>query len=393
MSIDPASLRAHYGAFLRPDRVLFTGHSHQAWPDVAREAMTRAFDDAALHVDDKWGPAFEAADALRIGVASRIGGSPDEIALAPNTHELVVRFLSAVATRDEMGERRHLVTTAGEFHTIDRQLRRLVEEGVDVTFVDAADPGTLAERLVAALRPDTAAVLCSTVLFQSASIVPHLGALAEAAYARGTHVLFDAYHAFQVVPFDVSFAPDAFFVGGGYKYAQLGEGNCFLRVPPSARALRPVITGWFAGFGTLADARGPGSGGVPRVPFPERLADRFAGSTYDPTSHYRARAVLRFFDEHGLSVEALRACSLRQTARILAGLDHPRFDVVTPRDDAARANFVAVRVPDAKRVVDGLRAQCILVDARGDVVRLGPAPYLLDEEIDRGVAAFRALAR
>jgi hypothetical protein len=38
---------------------------------------------------------------------------------------------------------------------------------------------------------------------------------------------------------------DAFVVGGGYKYRQLGEGNCFLRLPPACR-LRPVVTGWFA---------------------------------------------------------------------------------------------------------------------------------------------------
>jgi hypothetical protein len=29
----------------------------------------------------------------------------------------------------------------------------------------------------------------------------------------------------------------------------------------------------------------------------------------------------------------------------------------------------------------------VFVDARGDVVRLGPAPYLTDAELDAGVAA------
>jgi kynureninase len=370
--------RAHYSRFLTGDRVLLTGHSHQAWPDVARDAMVRAFDDAARLVDDKWGPAFEAADALRAGVAKRIGCRADEIALASNTHELLVRFLSALDYR----KRRHLVTTRGEFHTIDRQLHRLAEEGVDVTFVDANEPGTLAERLIAATRPDTAAVLCSTVLFQTSTLVPYVEELVANVRSRGAHVLLDAYHAFQVVPFRAP--PDAFVIGGGYKYAQMGEGNCFMRVPFAD--LRPVITGWFAGFEGLADPRGEGF-----VTYPRRAGERFAGSTYDPTSHYRARAVLEFFEQHGLTVEALRATSLRQTARIIAGLEG--LDVVTPRDDHARAGFVAVRVRDAKSVVDGLRARNVFVDARGELVRLGPAPYLTDDEIDRGVAAFRELAR
>lgn len=390
--LDPAKLRPHYSAFLRAHeragRILLTGHSHQAWPDVARAAMLEAFEDAAHFVDDKWDPAFAAADALRAGIASRIGADPDEIALAQNTHELVMRFLSAL-DRD----RRHLVTTAGEFHTLDRQLHRLAEEGVEVTFVDAKDPSTLAERLASAVRDDTAAVLCSTVLFQTSSIVPHLGALATAARARGAHVLFDAYHAFQVVPFDVggpsvtSLHPDAFVVGGGYKYAQLGEGNCFLRVPRAiASQMRPAITGWYASFGALADPRGAGL-----VRYPARPCDRFAGSTYDPTSHYRARAVLRFFDEHGMTVDALRATSLRQTARLLAGLDG--FEVATPTADALRGGFVSVRVGDAPRVVARLREEGVWVDARGDFVRLGPAPYLTDDELDRGVAAFRRATR
>jgi kynureninase len=163
----------------------------------------------------------------------------------------------------------------------------------------------------------------------------------------------------------------------------MGEGNCFLRVPPIARNLRPIVTGWFASFAALADERSHG------VAYGERAADRFAGSTYDPTSHYRARAVAEFFYRERLDVDALRAVSLRQTERILALL--PGFDVVTPSD--RRAGFVAVRVGDAAGTVAALRAQNILVDARADIVRLGPAPYLTDDEIDRGVRAFIAAAR
>jgi len=374
-------LRTHYGRFLRGDRVLLTGHSHQAWPDCARDATLAAFDDAALHVDDKWSLAFEAADAVRAAVARRLGAAPARVALAQNTHELVTRFLSALP----FARRRHVVTTGGEFHTIHRQLRRLGEEGVAVTFVDPLPADTLAERLLAALRDDSAAVLASAVLFETATRVPDLDALTAGARARGAEVVLDAYHAFNVAPFDASDFPGAFVVGGGYKYAQWGEGSCFMVVPDGC-TLRPVYTGWFADFAHLAERRTDAP-----VTYGARLADRFAGSTYDPVSHYRARAVDRFFDSMGLDVATLRATSLRQTSRILAALgDH---DVATPREPERRAGFIAVRVTNAAAVVDSLRAEGVFVDARGDLVRLGPAPYLTDDEIDRGVVSFLRAAR
>lgn len=368
--IDPRELRPHYSAFLKAGRVLLTGHSHQAWPDVARDAQVEAFDDAARLADHKWAAAFAAADAVRAYVGRSLDCAPQQIALAASTHELVTRMLSACG----LEQRPHLVTTTAEFHSITRQLRRL-RDLVDVTWVEARPVATLAERLAAAVTQRTAAVLTSTVLFETSERVPQLAGLVKAARSQGAEVLLDAYHAFGVVPFTVAElgAQDAFVVGGGYKYAQWGEGNCFMRVPP--RAFEPALTGWFAGFGDLAhQATG--------VSWGETGAERFAGSTYDPTSHYRARAVIRFFTQQGLTLAKLRELSLRQTQRIIERLEG--LDVVTPKDPQARGGFVSVRVKDAAGLAKRLHAQGVLVDQRGDLLRLGPAPYLLDEELDRG---------
>ncbi len=387
--LDPRALRPHYTAFLRDDRVLLTGHSHQAWPDVARAGMVEAFDDAARLVDDKWGRAFEAADDVREAVARILGADKDEIALGQNTHELVVRFLSAL----DLAGRPRLVTTRGEFHSITRQLLRLEEDGrVQVTWIDPAPVETLATRLAAAVDGRTSAVLASTVLFETAQIVPGTAALVRAAREEGAHVLLDAYHGFNVVPATLASlgAADAFVVGGGYKYAEWGEGVCFLRVPAAGLALRPVLTGWFAGFAGLGARQDS-------VAWGELGKDLFAGATYDPTGHYRARRVARFMQAQGMTPAALRELSLRQTGRILAGLDGLGLgpDVCTPRDPDARGGFVAVRVQggDVAEVVRSLRARGILVDARGDLVRLGPAPYVTDEEIDRGITALREILR
>jgi selenocysteine lyase/cysteine desulfurase len=394
-ALDPAALRPHYGCFL-PDaderRILLTGHSHQAWPDVARAAQVEAFDDAARFVDDKWGPAFAKADALRRTIAARIGAEAREIALGGSTHELVSRFLSALDLR----RRPRLVTTSGEFHSMHRQLSRLAEEGIEVAFVPVAPSGeslargveSLAERLAATLDERTSAVLVSSVLFETSSVVPNLATLVARARRLGVHVLVDAYHAFTTVPLSLGDVEgegrDVFLVAGGYKYAQWGEGNCFLRVPP-ASTLRPVYTGWYSDFASLHHARDGRAVGYGDTP-----ADRFAGSTYDPTSHYRACAVSAFFEAQGMTLPALRALSLRQTRMIVDALEGARgLEILTPREDDRRGGFVAVRVQDAAGVVEKLRARGIFTDARGDVLRLGPAPYVLDEEIARACEAVR----
>ena len=372
-------LAAHYTRFRVAERLLLTGHSHQAWPDVALEGQLAAFEDAALHVDEKWERAFAQAELVRDGFRRLLGDTDGELALGASTHDLVLRLLSALDLR----ARPRLVTTDAEFHTLRRQLARLAEEGIDVVRIAARPVDTLAERLAAAAAHRTAAVLVSAVLFEDARIVPHLDALAETCAARETELLIDAYHALGAVP--LSLPRTAWVVGGGYKYLQLGEGNCFLRVPKHAHTLRPVITGWFAEFSELASPPRPGEVAYPRG------GAAFAGSTYDPTSHYRAARVFRFFAEQGLTPEVLRDSYRSQVDRLAAAFDalSAPDDVVTRDRDTPLERFgafLALRSPRAPELHLALARRGVLTDSRGSWLRLGPAPYLSDAQIDEAVA-------
>ncbi|RMH20522.1 MAG: kynureninase, partial [Gemmatimonadetes bacterium] len=212
--LDPASLQRHYARFGVAGRLRLTGHSHQAWPDVSFEAQKRAWLDAADAADLKWTRAEAVAARFRAGLAERLDDPDGEYALGQNTHELVVRLLSALDLR----ARPRLVSTDGEFHSLRRQLDRLAEAGLEVVKVPALPADGLAERLCAALDDRTAAVLVSAVLFRNAHIVPGLGRVADACERRGATLLVDAYHAVNAVPFSVrgEGLETAFVVGGGY---------------------------------------------------------------------------------------------------------------------------------------------------------------------------------
>lgn len=393
--MDPASLRRSpnplapfYSRFRVADRLLLTGHSHQAWPDCGFEAQSRAWLDAAEYVDDKWDHAFERAERVRAGYTRLLGDPGDGIALAPNTHELVVRLLSALPLRT----RPRLVTTDGEFHTIRRQLDRLAEEGLELIRVAEQPAESVAERLAAAVDDRTALVLVSAVFFDTGRIARNLDQVAASCGRHGSALLVDVYHALNVVPLSLAAEGlgNAFVVGGGYKYCQLGEGNCFLRLPPDT-ALRPVVTGWFSEFTALAERQGG------RVAYGQG-GDRFAGATYDPTSHYRAAAVFDFFRDHGLTPRLLRQVSQAQIAVLASAFDALDLDpaVVTrnrsvPLEEVG--GFLALRAPHAVALTRALRNHGVMTDARGDALRFGPAPYLSDTQLSDAMQALGEVVR
>jgi kynureninase len=386
---EPNALAPHYSGFRVTERILLSGHSHQAWPDRGFEGQKRAWRDAAEYVDDKWEKAFEQADRIREGYRRLLDDPSGLYGLSESTHDLLVRFFSALPWR----ERRQIVTTDGEFYSLRRQLARLEEEGVEIVRVAAEPADTLGERLAAATSDRTLVVCTSTVFFTSARIAGDLTPAAEACRRHGAPLLLDVYHQLNVVPFSLRDRglEDAYVVTAGYKYAQLGEGNAILRFPADSE-LRPVATGWFAEFGELTAEKVPGE-----VRYSSGN-DRFAGATYDPTAHYRGAEVFAFFAEQGLTPELLREVSQHQIDLLRRSFDALDLDpALVDRDRVvpleSLGGFLALTSPRAGDLHRALKERGVFTDFRGDVLRLGPAPYLSDSQLERGIELLGEAAR
>jgi selenocysteine lyase/cysteine desulfurase len=369
---DVNPLAEHYEHFRVRERTLLSGHSHQAWPDCGLGAQKTAWLDAAEHVDDKWARAFAKADAIRAGYRRLLDDPTGLYSLGESTHEMMVKLLSALP----LAARPRLVTTDGEFYSMRRQFERLAEEGIEIVKVPALPAATVGERLAAAVDDRAAAVFASTVFFGNAHIAGDLSPAAAACREHGAILVLDVYHQLNVVPFSLAKRDllDAYVTSAGYKYCQLGEGNAFLRFPADC-TLRPVATGWFAQFGELTSSRDER-----RVSFGSD-GSRFAGATYDPTSHYRGAAVFEFFHEHGLDPELLRQVSQSQVGTLCAAFDALDLDPEWIRRDRSvgleqLGGFLALSSPWAGTLCRRLKTRDIWTDFRNRVLRLGPAPYL-----------------
>lgn len=375
-------LAPHYSHFDVTNRLLFSGHSHQAWPDVALEGLKESFLVAAKEVDTKWDTAFEKAEVLREYLRNFYDDPNGYYCLAENTHLLLVSWLSSY----DLKNKPKVITTDAEFHSMFRQLHRLKEEGLQVEMIDAESQHIVNE-ISQKIDRQTSAIMLSRVYFESGLINPHIPEIADIARANGIPLLIDDYHGTNVSPISIreNNLEDVFILIGGYKYLQWGEGNCFLRFPENCE-LRPAITGWFASFSTLDEPRNDQP-----VSYDEGN-QLFATGTHDPASQFRAAKVAEFFREQELTPEKLESQYRAQVGLLRKLFQNKHFDpeVIKLRHSEPlerNGGFLALQSPKAREIRAALLEKEVFTDARGDILRLGPAPYTSTEQIERAIDA------
>ncbi|MHB8636030.1 MAG: aminotransferase class V-fold PLP-dependent enzyme [Fimbriimonadaceae bacterium] len=278
--------------------------------------------------------------------------------------------LRAVLNSFHAGRSVQVVTTAGEFDSIDFILRAYVQAGrASVKWVDLAADGVVGrvdpKAILAAVSAETDLVVVSHVLFGTGHIFPNLRDFIAACRGRGAAVLVDLYHSAGVLPIDVSHLGAAFAVGGSYKYLRGGPGAAWLYIAPEVldSGCSTVDTGWFAKAETFDYRRGdairrrPGIGG-------------WAESTPPVIATYQARSGVTFTLEVG--VERVRAYSLERQGLLRSILKEAGLPVFEPDPPEAFGAFSLLRSDDAKQVCEKAAAKGVTVDCRGQMIRVCP---------------------
>jgi len=305
-----------------------------------------------------------------------IGAAPGTVLMLPNQSTAQSAILSCF---DWTGPRATIVTERLNFPSNLYLFHGLERLGARVITVPS-DDGMIVpiDRLLTAIDATTRLVSVSHVLFRS-SAVQDLAAIVARAHAVGALVLADLYQSAGTVPVDVAALGVDFATGGSVKWLCGGPGAGYLYVHPDRRrTLAPRLTGWAAHRAPFAFDDGP-------IDYADDVF-RFANGSPAIPALYAAMSGYEIVGEIG--VAAIRARSLRQTARLIARADAAGLPIVSPRADDARGGTVVLDVPDGAAVTQMLARQAILVDYRpGAGIRAAPHFYSLDEEIDRTVDA------
>lgn len=356
-----------------PGRLHFAAHSHHLWPDASFDGQQQAWQDAAVLADHKWdkimGPIWQEAQGH---ITAELNlPDPSTLAFAPNTHDFLLRIVSAIEIRPV-----RILSTDGEFHSFRRQAARWVEAG-DVVLTSVPARELAQQARVGAYD----LIFASHVLFNSGEILDDIAALADIANPDGPWVVIDGYHGFMAIETDLSQVADQiFYLSGGYKYAMAGEGVCFLHAPPGF-APRPSVTGWYAAFDDLALP--PGEIGYATD------GRRFLGSTFDPSGLYRFNAVQQMLTREGLSTHIISDHVAKLQKQFLDSNPLAEMELINPVGADLHARFLAFRSERVPALHATLESNAVVTDVRGDVLRIGFGAYHDEDDVDRLVKKIR----
>ncbi|MCV9388699.1 aminotransferase class V-fold PLP-dependent enzyme [Reichenbachiella ulvae] len=360
----------------------FGAHSHHLWPDCVQEAQNQYVKDAYRWADEKWGEAIAPVEKeCKQLLAQHLELSdPNQICFAPNVHTLFFRLVSCFDLRKTL----NILSTDSEFYSFSRQALRLSEyDNITVDQVPTLPFLGLKARFLNQLREkDYDIVYISQVFFNSGLAIDFMEELAQSVTDK-TMIVVDGYHAMGAIPTSLKKLENRiFYLAGGYKYLQSGEGVCFMTVPNTASHYRPLYTGWFAEFDSLDNHENT----VSYAPD----ASRFLGATTDPSGIYRMHSVLKSWKEQKIDITAihnfissLQAYFINQLeSQNIFGLN--KMDLIHIQEGTTKfGHFLTFRTENAQQIQRQLRELDIITDCREDRLRFGFGMYHSTEDIDQ----------
>lgn len=312
--------------------------------------------------------------------AGLIGADADETAVIPS----VSSGLSSIATCLDFNVRPKVVLTEMDFPTNHYVWRAQERRGAKVDVIPSPDGVRIeTEDFLAAIDEQTLVVNLNRVLFESSYILD-AAAIVEKAHSVGAFVVCDDFHGSGIVPIDVHELEIDFLLTGVLKWLIGGQGLALLYCRRGlVEQVQPLVVGWFGtkdffsfdrtGLNLRDDAR------------------RFETGTPTLPQAWTAVGGLEIINEVG--VDQIRARNQELTRGLIERADDAGVEVLSPREDELRSGLVRIRIPggpaEAKRVLHELFARDVVLDSRGDALRISPHFFNDESDLDRCFAELK----
>ena len=301
---------------------------------------------------------------VRVGaqIARLIGARADEVIACDSISVNLFKLLSA--TLQLRPDRHVIVSDIDNFPTdlyIAQGINAMLSDKYELRFVKR-------DALEAAITDDVAVVMLTEVDYRTGERL-EMKALTERAHAVGALTIWDLAHSAGAFPVELNACDADFAVGCGYKYLNGGPGApAFLMVAERHQAAAlPVLSGWMGHAAPFA---------FDPSYAPDASVRRFTAGTPAVLGMTALSAALEVFDD--VDMHALRAKSLALTdlfMELMQPLEQYGFELVTPRDHAARGSQVSYTHMHGYAVMQALIDAKVIGDFRApDIVRFGFTP-------------------
>ncbi len=318
-------------------------------------------------------------------ILGRLTGAPAEEIILGNSASYGLHLL-ANGIRWREGD--EVLLVKGDFPADILPWLALAKRGVNVRLIQPRQHVPQADELAAHITPATR-LFCMTWVHSFSGYAADIETLGELCRAKGVTFALNCSQALGARPFDVSTHPVDAITCVGFKWlcGPYGTGFCWMR--PELRESLEYNQAYWLAMQTADDLAKEQSEVTLKTGLGARAYDVFGTANFFNFKPWAAS--VEYLLDRG--IERIEEHNNRLVSRLIEGLDMSKYELLSPRADAARSTLVFVthkRPARNAEIYEALQREGIYVAYRVGCLRLSPHLYNTEDDINLALSVLHS---